>query len=62
MKRFKVDWSKTYYASGTVEVIANSEDEAEIMALNEIGNYTGSMNYDPNEDYVEVVGEVKEGE
>ena len=31
------------------------------MAWDEIGNYTGSMNYDPNEDYVEVVGEVTEG-
>lgn len=55
MKRFAVDWSKTYYASGTVYVTANSEEEAERMALDELGDYTGNMQYDPNEDYVEAI-------
>ena len=59
MKKYKVDWSKTYIASGTVEIEAESEEDAEIIAEENIGDYEGSMQYDPNENYVEVVGEVK---
>ena len=59
MTKYKVDWSKTYIASGTVEIEAESEMDAEIIAEENIGNYEGSMQYDPNENYIEVVGEVK---
>ena len=59
MSKYKVDWSKTYHASGTVEIEAESEMDAEIIAEENIGDYEGSMQYDPNENYVEVVGEVK---
>ena len=59
MKKYKVDWSKTYHASGTVEIEAESEEDAQIIAEENIGDYEGSMQYDPNENYVEVVAEVK---
>ena len=59
MKKYKVTWSKTYYASGEVEVEAESEMDAEIIAEENAGDYEGSMQYDPNGDYVQVVGEVK---
>lgn len=55
MKRFAVDWSKTYYASGTVYLDAESLEDAERMVADEIGDYTGSMQYDPNEDYIEAI-------
>ena len=53
METYKVSWSKTYYASGTVSIEATNEEEAERIALENIGNYEGGMQYDPNEDYVE---------
>ena len=58
--KFAVDWSKTYYMSGTVVVEADSEAEAEEYVRDHIGDYSdGSTQYDPNEDYVEVSGEIE---
>ena len=54
MSKFIVDWSKTYYVSGTVEVEAANEDEAYSIVDDNIGDYTGSMQYDPNENYINV--------
>ena len=59
MKKYKVSWSKTYYASGEVEVEATSRMDAELKVEEKIGDYEGSMQYNPDEDYVEVVEEVK---
>lgn len=56
-KTFRVDWSKTYYASGIEEVEAETEEEAVEIVREKIGDLTGSMQYDPNEDYVESLGE-----
>ena len=47
MKKYNVDWSKTYYASGNVVIEAESEMDAEMIAENNIGDYEGSMQYDP---------------
>lgn len=52
MAKYQVDWSKTYVHSGQVMVEADSSEEAEQKVLNDIGNLTGSSQYDPNEDYV----------
>ena len=53
MANYKVYWSKRYYASGTVEIEAYSFIEAEEIVLENIGNYEGSMQYDPDGDEVE---------
>lgn len=45
---YSVDWVKNYFATGTVEIKANSEAEAEDIALGQIGDYEGSMQYDPD--------------
>ena len=57
MAKYKVQWSKTYYAFGDVEVEANSVAEAGKMVHENMGNYTGSMQYDPDRDQVEVMVE-----
>ena len=58
--KHEVHWSKTYYNSGTEIVEAETRDEAESIVREKIGGLEGSMQYDPNEDYVEWVNE--EGE
>ena len=58
MSKYKVTWSKTYYASGEVEVEATSRMDAELKVEENIGDYEGSMQYNPDEDYVDAV-EVK---
>jgi hypothetical protein len=55
---YRVRWSKTYYASGFVEIDAESAALAEAIALENIGDYEGSMQYDPDGDLVEHYGEV----
>ena len=54
MKKYKISWCKTYYSSGEVEIEAESEEDAQIIAEGNIGDYEGSMQYDPNENYIEV--------
>ena len=56
--KYKVTWSKVYIASGTVEVEASTEEEAEVKVRDDIGKYTGLMQYLPDEDRIEVTGEV----
>jgi hypothetical protein len=58
-KRYEVSWAKTYYATGTEIVEAESEEKAEEMVMDSIGEFTGSMQYDPNEDYVETMRETE---
>ena len=53
MPKFPVFWSKTYYASGNVEIEASDRKEAEKLARDNIGDYGGSMQYDPRGDLVE---------
>jgi len=59
MAKYDVDWAKTYIASGSIEVEANSEDEARQIVLERMGDYEGSMQYDADRDYVEAY-EIKE--
>ena len=39
MPKYTVEWSKTYYASGTVEVEAKHEDDAHDLVCDQIGDY-----------------------
>ena len=51
--KYDVQWSKTYYISNVIEVDADSIEEAEKKVLDMIGDLEGSMQYDPDQDYVE---------
>lgn len=53
MPKYDVEWSKTYYASGRVEIEANSKEDAKETVLERMGDYDGSMQYDADRDYVE---------
>ena len=53
MPKYAVTWSKTYYASGSVEIDANSNEEAEQIVRERMGDYEGSSQYDPDRDFVE---------
>ena len=58
MRKYKVMWSKAYYASGTIEVEAEHEDDAhDKVAYDLIGDLEGSMQYDPDGDEVVVIDE-----
>ena len=48
-----MQWSKTYHVNGNIEVDASSEKEAEKKVLEMIGNLEGSMQYNPDKDFVE---------
>lgn len=53
--KYNVFWTKTYYASGNVDIEADSQYEAECIASDSIGDYTGTMQYDLEDDYIEVM-------
>ena len=53
MPKYEVTWSKTYYASGSVEIEANSSEDAEELVRERMGDYEGSMQYDADRDFVE---------
>jgi hypothetical protein len=53
MPKFDVDWSKTYYVQGQVTVEAHSAKEAEDIVYDKLGDFEGTMQYNPDDDYVE---------
>ena len=53
MKKYAVTWSKTYYVHGEKVVKANSRVEAEEMVEENIGDYEGSMQWNPDQTTVE---------
>lgn len=53
MGKYAVTWSKAYYAHGEVIIEANSRVEAEEIADDNIGDYEGSMQYNPDQNYIE---------
>ena len=59
MTKYEVSWIKTYYAADCVEIEANSREEAEGIARENIGNYEGSKHYDDTKDEVFVLGELE---
>jgi len=56
MPKYEIQWSKRYYASGHVEVEAESKEEAKKIAEERLGDYEGSMQYDPDGDDIFVLG------
>jgi hypothetical protein len=55
MAKYMAYWSKAYYAGGEVEIEADSEEQAYEIAFDNIGDYEGSMQYDPHGDLIEVI-------
>ena len=62
MKKYKVEWSKTYYTRGTETVEAESEFAAEDMVRNRMGDLEGSLQWNPDEDTAEAWEENRERE
>jgi len=58
MTKYDVEWSKTYYASGRVEIEANNKEEAKEAVLEHMGDYEGNMQYDPDKNEVSVVATI----
>lgn len=52
-QEWAVDWCKTYHVCGTTRITAYTAKEAESKVLDQIGDFTGSFQYDPGRDYVE---------
>jgi len=57
MKTYEIAWVKNYHMGNSVLIEAETEEEALEIARDNIGNYEGSMQYDPDEDWVESWGE-----
>jgi len=53
MKKYRVEWSKTYYRSGEEFVEAESSREAEEVVRARLGDLVGSMQYDPEGDMID---------
>ena len=60
MPKYTVTWSKTYYASGSVEVDASNSQDAEDVVRDRMGDYEGSMQYDADKDFVEAYEPIKQ--
>ena len=56
-KIYEIAWVKNYHMGNSVLIEAETEEEALEIARDNIGNYEGSMQYDPDEDWVESWGE-----
>ena len=56
-KIYEIAWVKNYHMANSVLIEAKTEEEALEIARNNIGNYESSMQYDPDEDWVESWGE-----
>ena len=56
-KTYEIAWVKNYHMGNSVLIEAETEEEALEFARDNIGNYEGSMQYDPDEDWVESWGE-----
>ena len=59
VKTYQIAWVKNYHMGNSVLIEAETEEEALQIARDNIGNYEGSMQYDPDEDWVESWGERK---
>lgn len=52
---FVVDWTKTYIHSGSLNVVADSQEDAENIVREAIGDLVGSSQYDPDQDTVTAI-------
>jgi len=59
MKYYRIEWSRTYHTTGVDYVEANSVKEAEAIAMDEIGDYNGHREIDPDHDVVYATEEMR---
>lgn len=52
MKKFSVDWSKTYVRTGTLIIEAESKHDAEDMVADMMGDLEGSLQYLPGDNQI----------
>jgi hypothetical protein len=57
MNKYRVYWTKKYWASGDLLVKANSEEHAQHIVNLKLGDLEGSMQHDPFQDEIEAVEE-----
>ena len=60
MAKYLVDWNKPSHASGSVEIEADSSEDAEWIVRDRMGDYEGSMQYDADKDFDESYEPIKE--
>lgn len=53
-EKIRVRWSKTYTVEGVAEIETSCPDEALAIVRDQIGDYEGTMQYQPYEDSVEI--------
>ena len=53
MKKYSVSWTKVYYSHGEEVVYAEDRVGAEKIVEDKIGDLEGSMQYVPDDNYVE---------
>lgn len=54
MPKYRINWCKTYYATGEVDIVADSEQEAIEYGYDTIGDWEGHMEYFPEDDQIDV--------
>ena len=59
MPKYEVFISKAYYVNGTITVEADDPDHAWVVADEQIGDFEGSMEYNPGDNMIEVGDEIK---
>jgi hypothetical protein len=59
--KYRVYWTKRYFASGDLMVEADSEEHAQHIVNLRVGDLEGSLQYDPNETEIEAVEEEDDG-
>jgi hypothetical protein len=55
--KFKIDWTKTYIQSGSIDIEAKTIKEAEKIVEENIGNYEGSFQYIPELNTIQTLKE-----
>jgi hypothetical protein len=58
--KYKVHWTKRYFAAGSVIVEADSEDHAHRIVHPKLFTLEGNMYHDPNGDEIGAVEEVSD--
>ncbi len=60
MPKYKIEWVKYYWAEGTEEIEASTEEEAIQIAKDSIGEYVGHEEWDYDKNVIESWGEVED--
>ena len=59
LKVYSIEWVKWYFAIGTEEIEASTEEEALQIAMDNIGEYQGDLDWDYDKNEVYSCGEIE---